>query len=306
MITAIDGIVARLNEILPPAIRIFGIRKVTGGFDAKTRCDGRTYQYVLPTFSIVPLGEAVTNESVSAAVERVRAFLPHLVGTHNHHNFTIRRQPWDKSCSRHLTATSIEGPRSVRGMDVVTVTITGQSFMLLQIRKLVGFLLLLLRTKTDPASAPAIFAHAFSREKVPIPAAPALGLFLHHPSFEFYNRRFYNPTHFPCREVAPVAAESGEQAKPRQWKKGPLRTDDWREEVERFKEETIVPHVVEVEEREGTVRRWMETLDRRLGLGYVKVTPTGVISAPPPAKDEAALAIGFDDADAEVVGSDDS
>jgi len=32
-------IVARLNAALPPAIRVFGFRRVTNGFDSRKLCD---------------------------------------------------------------------------------------------------------------------------------------------------------------------------------------------------------------------------------------------------------------------------
>lgn len=47
----------KLNEILPKQIRVFAYNKVTQGFDCKNNCDGRTYIYVLPTFSFCPIEE---------------------------------------------------------------------------------------------------------------------------------------------------------------------------------------------------------------------------------------------------------
>lgn len=45
----------KLNELLPPSIRIMGMKRVTQGFDAKQNCDARTYSYMTPTFAFAPV-----------------------------------------------------------------------------------------------------------------------------------------------------------------------------------------------------------------------------------------------------------
>ncbi|GFX47051.1 tRNA pseudouridine synthase A [Trichonephila clavipes] len=52
-----DELPAKVNNHLPPEIRIVGVRRVTQSFDAKIACDARTYSYMIPTFAFAPLDE---------------------------------------------------------------------------------------------------------------------------------------------------------------------------------------------------------------------------------------------------------
>ena len=46
-----------VNEHLPPAIKVLGVKKATKMFDAKNACSYRTYEYVTPTFAFAPIEE---------------------------------------------------------------------------------------------------------------------------------------------------------------------------------------------------------------------------------------------------------
>ncbi|KAH0822550.1 hypothetical protein GEV33_000205 [Tenebrio molitor] len=46
--------VSKINENLPEVIRVFGIKRVTKGFNSKVQCDSRSYIYLLPTVSFIP------------------------------------------------------------------------------------------------------------------------------------------------------------------------------------------------------------------------------------------------------------
>ncbi len=49
-----DELVARINEKLPEYVRIWGLTRVQNGFDARTSCDSRMYEYLLPTYVFLP------------------------------------------------------------------------------------------------------------------------------------------------------------------------------------------------------------------------------------------------------------
>ena len=47
-------VIVRINERLPEGFEIFGYTRVTGGFSAKTMCDRRRYEYVIPVAAFDP------------------------------------------------------------------------------------------------------------------------------------------------------------------------------------------------------------------------------------------------------------
>ena len=47
-------ILAKINEKLPDQIRIWGIQRVTKSFDCRKMCSSRVYEYLLPTYSLLP------------------------------------------------------------------------------------------------------------------------------------------------------------------------------------------------------------------------------------------------------------
>ena len=46
----LPDIIKRINDNLPPQIRVFDYVKVTSGFNSKNMCDSRIYEYSLPTY----------------------------------------------------------------------------------------------------------------------------------------------------------------------------------------------------------------------------------------------------------------
>jgi tRNA pseudouridine38-40 synthase len=131
----------RLNEILPKQIRVFGYNKVTQGFDAKTSCDSRTYIYILPTYAFCPIEQNLTEDyrADDATIESVNKILSHFLGTHNYHNFTAGKKFTDPSSKRYIMSFECGKPFIRDGSEFAVIKIKGQSFMLHQIRKMIGF-----------------------------------------------------------------------------------------------------------------------------------------------------------------------
>jgi tRNA pseudouridine38-40 synthase len=48
------GIVQKINENLPPQIRVWGIERTNGSFSCYQTCDSRWYEYLIPTHSFLP------------------------------------------------------------------------------------------------------------------------------------------------------------------------------------------------------------------------------------------------------------
>lgn len=65
-------------------------------------------------------------------------------------------------------------------------TLSGQSFMLHQIRKMVGLAMAVVRGLTEAE----VISRAWRRERLDVPIAPGLGLVLEEPHYDKYNKRF--------------------------------------------------------------------------------------------------------------------
>ena len=256
------GVLERINAALPEGFKIFGYKRVTGGFNAKTMCDRRRYEYVIPTCAFDPrrclprreveaeaaLAAEAAEQGIETAGEtdvdakafvfdeelraRVNKILGNYCGTHNFHNYTVRVDPNDAAAMRYIISFECGEPFVIDGVEFVRTTVVGQSFMLHQIRKLIGTMLCVVRGYL--AEEDQIFALK-TKESCVTPMAPELGLFLCECIYHAYNTRY---------------AESHE----------PLALDEYADDVEAFKKSHIYPHMASTEKEEGTMEAWVRML----------------------------------------------
>ncbi|KAL2893066.1 tRNA pseudouridine synthase 1 [Bienertia sinuspersici] len=71
---------------------------------------------------------------------RFNRILKHYVGTHNFHNFTTRTKAEDPSAKRYIVSFEANTTLTLEGIEFVKCEVIGQSFMLHQIRKMMGIL----------------------------------------------------------------------------------------------------------------------------------------------------------------------
>ena len=71
-------------------------------------------------------------------VDRLRAIFNKYAGSHNFHNFTIGKDFRDRSDQRFMKRLTISDPFLVNDTEWVSIKFHGQSFMLHQIRKMIG------------------------------------------------------------------------------------------------------------------------------------------------------------------------
>lgn len=233
----IDDIVEKINEHLPPQIRVLGFKRVTQGFNSKNNCDARTYSYMLPTVAFSQKDYDTTKTSAfrvePETLEKVNRLFTLYKGTHNFHNFTSQKAPTDPSARRYITEMSCGEPFIRSDCEFAVITVRGQSFMLHQIRKMIGLVIAVIKgyAKED------IVERSWGQEKVDVPKAPGLGLVLEKVHFDRYSKRF-----------------GGDGLHER------LEWDREDEAIKAFKEAHIYPSIIETERQEGSMVSWMATL----------------------------------------------
>ena len=113
---AARGVISLFSSLpLPP-----GLKRVTGGFNSKNKCDARTYFYMLPTFAFAHKDHDSQDETFRLSAEtlgRVNRLLACYKGTHNFHNFTSQKGPHEPSARRYILDMFCEEPFVREGME---------------------------------------------------------------------------------------------------------------------------------------------------------------------------------------------
>jgi len=147
---------------------------------------------------------ATTMAEFRLSQEKREAFnqlLSNYLGTKNHHNFTTGRKSNDSSCMRYITQFEIVELFIVSGVEFARIRVHGASFMLHQIRKMIGMAVAVMRRDVEES----VYGTVFGEEKIHVPKAPALGLHLHRCHFHGYNLKV---RHIKERESFEEACES--------------------------------------------------------------------------------------------------
>ncbi|KAG7358313.1 tRNA pseudouridine synthase A [Nitzschia inconspicua] len=212
----------RLNEALPSDIRVLDMDRVTRKFCAKTQRDRVRYQYMIPAFllhsdwkglltennvdmsvtcrddggdlkrpinddDIKKLQQSLegyrsTDESRKALKDALRRY----EGTNFYHNFTRGLTPGQAQAQRYIESFIVQDPIVVENVEWIPTQVLGQSFLLHQIRKMIGVAVDVARGAI-PLS---IMDNALSKtHAMVIDVAPAQGLFLEMSYFGGYNTR---------------------------------------------------------------------------------------------------------------------
>lgn len=191
---------------------------------------------MLPTFAFAHKDRDVQDESYRLSAEtlqQVNRLLACYKGTHNFHNFTSQKGPREPSARRYILEMHCEEPFVREGLEFAVIKVKGQSFMMHQIRKMVGLVVAIVKGYAPES----VLERSWGEEKVDVPKAPGLGLVLERVHFEKYNQRFGSDgLHEPL---------------------------DWTQEegkVTAFKEQYIYPTIVSTERDERSMAQWLNTL----------------------------------------------
>lgn len=227
-----------INSLLPEDIRLMGCKRVTQSFDAKNFCDHRTYAYLMPTFALAPISE-VTKEDYRVTPEILELFnetLKGYIGSHVFHNFTSGKKFNEDSSVRVIRTMSCSEPFfpcNQNKLEFVVIRVKGQSFMMHQIRKMIGLAIAIVKGFATEDHMKRSMEEPF----MDVPKAPGLGLMLEEVHFERYNRKYGGDG----------------QHEPLEWSKQAR-------EIDEFKTKQIYPVIVDTEIKEKSMFNWLTTL----------------------------------------------
>lgn len=225
-----------LNGDLPADIKVFGVKRVTKGFNCKEQCNARSYSYTLPTVSFAPHRESTDMRAYrldDATLARVNETLKLFEGTKNFHNFTSRKKYEDPSARRFIMDFHCDRPFMVDDVEFCTILVKGQSFMLHQIRKMIGLTIAVVRGLTTVDT----ITKSFDKNRLDIPMAPGLGLVLDQVHYIGYNARF---------------KDDGMHEQ--------LVWDEYEQVIREFCDTYIYPVIKETELKEQPMLKWLDTL----------------------------------------------
>eukprot|EP00096_Caligus_rogercresseyi_P010752 TRINITY_DN4010_c0_g2_i1.p1 TRINITY_DN4010_c0_g2~~TRINITY_DN4010_c0_g2_i1.p1 ORF type:complete len:372 (-),score=101.70 TRINITY_DN4010_c0_g2_i1:468-1583(-) len=230
-----ENSIPKINSILPPDIRVQAIKRVTKNFNSKNSCDARTYLYMLPTLAFAPI-EIISDDSyrINAEVkDKVNSTLKLFSGSHYFHNYTSGKLPMEPSSQRFITDFEMGEPFLKEGLEFAVIRIRGQSFMLHQIRKMIGMAIAVVKGYASPP----VIQETWGIHRIDVPRAPGLGLLLEEVHYDRYNFRF--------------GKDGMHEA---------LSWEAFEESVETFKEDYIFADIIQTETETKSMLTWMENL----------------------------------------------
>lgn len=232
---------AALNQDLPDDIRVYGMKRVTPTFDPRMIADGRSYSYTMPTVALTDHTDTVSMRDYRITAEKLHHahdVLQIYKGVRNYHNFTIKVDHFERKAHRFMTKLEISEPfLHHNDIEFITIHIRGVSFMMHQIRKMMGAMLAVVRGVTDPS----LFGRAFSKGTVDIPTAPGLGLLLEQVHYDKYNRKIGKMRDNHDHEE--------------------LTWEEFDGPVNEFRRNFIIPTIVRGEIETRSMEDWLQALD---------------------------------------------
>ncbi|EGP88871.1 uncharacterized protein MYCGRDRAFT_39250 [Zymoseptoria tritici IPO323] len=190
-------------------------------------------------------------------IERIQDALSQYVGTRNYHNYTIQKTYKDPSAKRHIKSFTVnpkpiligEGPDEEKS-EWLSLKVHGQSFMMHQIRKMVGMVTLLVRSGSNIRPT---MLDSFSENRYSIPKVPGLGLLLERPVFDTYNNL--------------SATKHGREK---------LIFSKYDKDLEAFKEREIYQRIFREEEERNEFGRFFSHIDNFKDGYFLYVTSMGL------------------------------
>ncbi|KAF2086519.1 pseudouridine synthase [Saccharata proteae CBS 121410] len=191
-----------------------------------------------------------------ARLDRLQDALNKYVGTRNYHNYTVSKKFTDPSAKRHIKSFKMaEDPIVINDTEWISLKVHGQSFMMHQIRKMVGMAALVVRCGCPTER----IVETFGNVSLGVPKAPGLGLLLERPVFDSYNEK---------------AASKFE--------KEPIEFTKFEKEMEEFKQREIYERIFREEERDHQFNAFFSHIDGYKEHFFLYLTSKGIKAAMEP------------------------
>ncbi|KAG9126339.1 tRNA pseudouridine synthase 1 [Ceratobasidium sp. 392] len=277
-------LVARLNELLPPEIRVWKFVRALNAFNSRTYVpSNRVYEYLLPSYALLP------PKPDTPMAQHTKPTLAQEPGSGPDWDYWDRpdadnleiMRGWRVSKAqlaalrenakiyegiglRYMLNIDVKDPQVFDDIEWISIMFHGQSFMLHQIvrpqtlRKMTTLLVFASRTGT-PASV--LIPKVFEAPKLTIPKAPSLGLLLQEPRFGMYNKH---------------VTEENEQAISRNQTDRVRELIEWeplKEGIDEFKREFIYARLREEETKHGVFAAWLRFIDEYEGPEFNYLNP---------------------------------
>ncbi|RKF82272.1 tRNA pseudouridine synthase 1 [Golovinomyces cichoracearum] len=209
--------------------------------------------------------------------KRIQEALDNYIGTHNFHNYTVQKKYTDPSAKRVIRSFDVGSkPIIINDTEWLSLKVHGQSFMMHQIRKMVGMVALVVRCATPLKR----IQESYGKARISIPKAPGLGLLLERPVFSSYNNR----------AVAELQREK-------------IDFDKYKTVIDEFKQREIYDRIFREEERDHQFHSFFHHLDHFRSEYFLWVTAGGIsIARTGPAKIEIKKAVEESEDEVDING----
>ncbi|KAG6832259.1 hypothetical protein H0H87_002155 [Tephrocybe sp. NHM501043] len=307
MITTIPDVpdvVARVNEELPPEIRLWGFTRVQNSFNARLICDSRKYTYFFPTYLLIPpkpgsglersLREFSTTLSPDLAAPE-NAKLPHPFWMNqdlsSHEGELARKRAWrvaPEQVERLRTAakrfqgthnfhnftvardfSDRSNQRHMKKIEIADPAVYGDTEWISVLFHGQSFMLHQIVRHNHAGhlkteTPEQVIDELYGPRVAFIPKMPSLGLLLEEPIFDSYNNRM-------ATTVNANLDPSHPDYRP------PISFEAHREAIDAFKQKYIYENMRLVEDRDGLFDSWMRHLDAYSGNDLLYLNPKGTI-----------------------------
>ncbi|PPQ63809.1 hypothetical protein CVT24_009804 [Panaeolus cyanescens] len=298
MILTIPGVkdlVARINEELPPEIRLWGYNRVQNSFNARLVCESRKYTYFFPTYLLIP-------PKPGSGIHRLWAekgdqypgmqptlSSPFWEGTEesSKEEDLARKRAWRASPEHVESLRSLAEKylgthnfhnftvgrefndrsnfRYMKKIEVSDPVVYGDTEWISVLFHGQSFMLHQIVGKYNYSmGTPArVMSELYGQRSIFVPKMPALGLLLEEPLFTSYNQRMgvinekFKPTDPDYRP--------------------PIDFDIFRDQINAFKEQFIYKNMREIEDRDGLFDAWVRSVDAYAGNDLLYLNSTGSV-----------------------------
>ncbi|KAF8623033.1 hypothetical protein AX15_006545 [Amanita polypyramis BW_CC] len=296
----VPDLVACVNELLPPEIRLWGYVRAQNSFNARLACDSRKYTYYFPSYILLPprpdsgFDRALWQQGGSSTREidgLDYAFWEGRESATREEDLARKRawrvNPRQMARLREMAA-KFEGThnfhnftvhrdfkdrsnqRYMKKIEVADPVVYGETEWVSVLFHGQSFMLhqirkmmtaLVVSCKTGTPSH--VIDKLYGPRVLLIPKMPSLGLLLEEPVFDSYNERMA------------VINEKLHPDDPAY--RPPIDFDLHREHIIKFKDDFIYKNMREVEDQTGLFDAWMRTIDSYSGDDLLYFNPKGII-----------------------------